>query len=51
MFNSTRVLFISDSLWWASVLEQKTAEFLASGKNEVMIDSLVSLRKANGKTF
>ena len=49
MVNTTRVLFISDSLWWASVLEQRTADFLASDKNEVMTASLVSLRKANGK--
>lgn len=50
MFNTTAVLFIGDSLWWASVLELRTADFLASGKNEVMIASLVSLRKANGMT-
>lgn len=46
-----RCIFVSDSLWWDSVLGQKMEEFLASDKSEVTIGLLVSLQKANGESL
>lgn len=51
MLSTAICIFISDSLWWGSVLEQKMEDFLASGKNEAMIALLDSLQKANGEIF
>lgn len=52
MLNTARckLIFISDSLWWDSVLGQRTEDFLASGKNEVMIASLDSLQRVDGES-
>ena len=49
MSNPDQCIFISNLLWWGSVLEQKTEAFCLFGKSGAMIDSQHSLRRANGK--
>ena len=49
MSNPDQCIFISNLLWWGSVLEQKTEAFCLFGKSGAMIASQHSLRRANGK--